>query len=56
MLDKLGSLRGMGLWAHRLSFTTENPSEVDAVLNQYQGRAAFDPGTCTRGLYSRGVE
>ena len=56
LLDKLGALRGMGLWACRLSFTTENPSEVDAVLNQYQGRAAFDPGTCTRGLYSRGVE
>ena len=56
LLDKLSALRGMGLWAHRLSFTTENPSEVDAVLNQYLGRAKFDPGTCTRGLYSRGVE
>ena len=56
ILDKLSALRGMGLWAHRLNFTTENPSEVDAVLSQYQGRAVFDPGTCTRGLYSRGVE
>ena len=56
ILDKLGSLRGMGLWAHRLNFTTENPSEVDSILSQYQGRAEFDPGTCTRGLYSRGVE
>lgn len=56
LLDKLGALRGMGLWAHRLSFTTENPSEVDAILNQYRGRAVFDPGTCTRGLYARGVE
>ena len=56
ILDKLGSLRGMGLWAHRLNFTTENPSEVDAILNQYTGRATFDPGTCTRGLYARGVE
>ena len=56
ILDKLGSLRGLGLWAHRLTFTTENPSEVDAILSQYEGRAEFDPGTCTRGLYTRGVE
>jgi len=56
LLDKLDSLRGMGLWAHRLSFTTENASEVDAVLSQYHGRADFDPATCTRGLYTRGVE
>ena len=56
ILDKLSSLRGMGLWAHRLNFTTENPAEVDAILNQYTGRATFDPGTCTRGLYARGVE
>ena len=56
ILDKLGSLRGMGLWAHRLNFTTENPGEVDAILSQYEGRAEFDPATCTRGLYTRGVE
>ena len=56
MLDKLDKLRGMGLWAHRLNFTTENPAEVDAVLAQYFGRGEFDPGTCTRGLYARGVE
>ena len=56
ILDKLDSLRGMGIWAHRLNFTTENPSEVDTVLCQYEGMAAFDPGTCTRGLYTRGVE
>ena len=56
ILDKLGSLRGMGIWAHRLNFTTENPSEVDSILNQYTGKADFDPATCTRGLYARGVE
>ncbi|MBP3633002.1 MAG: U32 family peptidase [Oscillospiraceae bacterium] len=56
MLDKLDRLRGMGIWAHRLNFTTENPAEVDAVLSQYYGRGEFDPGTCTRGLYARGVE
>ena len=56
LLDKLSAFRGMGLWAFRLNFTTENPAEVDAVLNQYTGKSTFDPGTCTRGLYSRGVE
>ena len=56
ILDKLSALRGMGLWAHRLNFTTENAIEVDSVLSQYLGRTAFDPGTCTRGLYARGVE
>ena len=56
LLDKLDSLRGMGIWAQRLSFTTENPSQVDTVLLQYQGHGQFDPGTCTRGLYARGVE
>ena len=56
ILDKLDGLRGMGLWAHRMNFTTENAVEVDAILSQYEGRAVFDPATCTRGLYTRGVE
>jgi len=56
LLDKLSSLRGMGIWAHRLNFTTENAGEVDGILAQYLGRGEFDPGTCTRGLYTRGVE
>lgn len=56
LLDKKDALRGMGLWALRLQFTTENPGEIDKVLMDYQGRAAFDAGSYTRGLYSRGVE
>ena len=56
LLDKKDAFRGMGLWALRLQFTTENPSEIDKVLMDYQGRAVFDAGTYTRGLYSRGVE
>ena len=56
ILDKLETFGGMGLWAHRLNFTTENPTEVDAILSQYEGYGQFDPGTCTRGLYTRGVE
>lgn len=56
LLDKKDVLRGMGLWALRLQFTTENPGEIDKVLMDYQGRAVFDAGSYTRGLYSRGVE
>ena len=56
LLDKKDTLRGMGLWALRLQFTTENPGEIDKVLMDYQGRAVFDAGSYTRGLYSRGVE
>ena len=56
LLDKKDALRGMGLWALRLQFTTENPGEIDKVLMDYQGRVVFDAGSYTRGLYSRGVE
>ena len=56
LLDKKDALRGMGLWALRLQFTTENPGEIDKVLMDYHGRAVFDAGSYTRGLYSRGVE
>ena len=56
LLDKKDAFRGMGIWALRLQFTTENPGEIDKVLMEYQGRAFFDAGSYTRGLYSRGVE
>ena len=56
LLDKQAELRNLGLWACRLQFTTENPLEVDSVLSALRGNAAFDPGSCTRGLYYRGVE
>ena len=54
LLDKREDLRRFGLWALRLSFTTENPGEIDTVLSNLS--APFDPGACTRGLYYRGVE
>ena len=56
LIDKKDAFRGMGLWALRLSFTTENPGEIDTVLYQYQTGGVFDAGSYTRGLYSRGVE
>ena len=55
-LDRQDDLFRLGLWAMRLYFTTENPREVDQVLNSLQNPQPFDPGSCTRGLYLRGVE
>ena len=55
-LDRQEDLSRLGLWAVRLSFTTENAREVDRVLGDYLNPAPFDPGSCTRGLYLRGVE
>ena len=56
LLDKLAAFRGMGLWALRLSFTTENAGEVDKVLADWARGGTFEPGSYTRGLYQRGVE
>ena len=56
LLDKLASFRAMGLWALRLQFTTENPGEIDTILEEYRRGGAFDAGSYTRGLYTRGVE
>ena len=55
-LDRQHDLNKLGLWALRLYFTTENPKEVDQVLNHYQNPVPFDPGACTRGLYLRGLD
>ncbi len=55
-LDRQNDLAKLGLWATRLYFTTENPREVDQVLASVANPPAFDPGSCTRGLYLRGLE
>ena len=55
-LDKQAELNRLGLWAVRLMFTTENANEVDRVLAACVSHVPFDPGSCTRGLYWRGVE
>ena len=55
-LDRQNDLGRLGLWAARLCFTTENPREVDQILNACQNPVPFDPGACTRGLYLRGLE
>ena len=56
LLDRQEDLTRLGLWATRLYFTTENPREVDQVLNAVRNPAPFDPGACTRGLYLRGID
>ncbi len=55
-LDRQEDLSKLGLWAVRLSFTTENAKETDRVLRSFLNPEPFDPGACTRGLYLRGVE
>ena len=55
-LDRHSDLSRLGLWAIRLYFTTENAREVDLVLSGVGNPPAFDPGSCTRGLYLRGLE
>ncbi len=55
-LDRKNDLAKLGLWAVRLYFTTENPKEVDYVLSSCITPVPFDPGSCTRGLYLRGLE
>ena len=56
LLDRQQDLARLGLWATRLYFTTENPREVDQVLNNYLKPIPFDPGASTRGLYLRGID
>ncbi len=56
LLDKKDAFRGMGLWALRMQFTTENAGEIDTILYEYRTGGRFDAGSYTRGLYARGVE
>ena len=56
LLDRQSDLGRLGLWAIRLSFTTENPKEVDQVLACVHEPTPFDPGSSTRGLYLRGLD
>ena len=55
-LDRQDDLARLGLWATRLYFTTENAREVDQVLASYINPTPFEPGSCTRGLYLRGLD
>ena len=56
LLDRQEDLHRLGLWGLRLYFTTENPREVDRCLRDFVNAAPFEPGSCTRGLYLRGLD
>ena len=56
LLDRRDDLSRLGLWGLRLYFTTENAREVDRVLRDFMNGAPFEPGSCTRGLYLRGLD
>ncbi len=56
LADRLGKLKSIGLWAHRLMFTTENALECVTVMKSYLAQNDFKPASYTRGLYFRGVE
>jgi len=56
MADKRRAISALGLWAERLSFTTENALECVAVMKRYMGLGDYSPSGFTRGLYYRGVE
>ncbi len=54
--DKLEEASALGLWAGRLSFTTETAETCVEVLRRYKGMGDFTPPDFTRGLYARKVE
>ena len=56
LIDRREDLSRLGLWGLRLYFTTENGREVDRVLRDFLNGAPFEPGSCTRGLYLRGLD
>ena len=56
LMDRREELSRLGLWGLRLYFTTENSREVDRVLRDFVNGAPFEPGSCTRGLYLRGLD
>ncbi|MCL2366756.1 MAG: U32 family peptidase [Oscillospiraceae bacterium] len=56
MADKSNMIHSIGLWAQRLSFTTENALECATITKRYMGQNDYQPSGHTRGLYYRGVE
>ena len=56
LIARREDLSRLGLWGLRLYFTTENGREVDRVLRDFLNGAPFEPGSCTRGLYLRGLD
>jgi len=51
MADKRRTVSSLGIWAERLSFTTENAIECVTVLKRYMGISKVNPSNITRGMY-----
>ncbi len=51
LADRSKDYRRMGLWAARLSFTTENARECVQVLERYKGIGKYQPNEITRSRY-----
>ena len=56
LADRKQDYASLGLWAARLAFTTENPSECARIVRRYAGLDDYEPVGFTRGLYYRGVD
>ncbi|MCL1834845.1 MAG: U32 family peptidase [Oscillospiraceae bacterium] len=55
MANRRRATSGVGLWAERLSFTTENAIECAAVLRRYMGEGDYEPSGYTRGALFKTV-
>lgn len=55
LLDKQATLKKLGIWAMRLSFTTESSEDTNKILSAFESGAPFENSGFTRGLYQRGV-
>ena len=56
LADRESDFSALGLWAQRLSFTTENARECVSVAARCMKLDTYEPQGCTAGLYYRGVE
>jgi putative protease len=56
LADRFEHYSSIGLWAQRLSFTTENPKECVQIAARYLGLGNYEIPSRTTGLYYRGVE
>ena len=56
MGDKRRAISSLGIWAERLSFTTENAIECVTVMKRYLNLSDFIPPGYTRGMYFKAAQ
>jgi putative protease len=56
MADKRRAVTSLGIWAQRLSFTTENAVECVTIMKRYLRLNNYTPPGFTRGMYFKSVE